>query len=286
MILLIKDQLKIDKILGIKYSDINDFFVRIATNILFAVIILVIGFWIVKIVVKALKKILRKSNTDESLVTFLSSLLTMVLKVLIVVTSITQLGIEMTSFVTLLGAAGLAVGLAFSGTLSNFAGGVMILVFKPFKVGDFVLTQGEQGFVKQILIFNTYLSTNDNKIIILPNGPVANGNIINYTKAEQRRVDWIFGISYGDDLKTAKELITKFIEEDQKILKDPLPFIGIESLTNTAVNISVKAWAATTDYWDVYYAINERVYKEFEPAGLHLAHSNFITSNQVIDQKG
>ena len=277
--------MKIDKILGIKYSDINDFFVRIATNILFAVIILVMGFWIVKIVVKALKKILRKSNTDESLVTFLSSLLTIVLKVLIVVTSITQLGIEMTSFVTLLGAAGLAVGLAFSGTLSNFAGGVMILIFKPFKVGDFVLTQGEQGIVKQILIFNTYLSTNDNKIIILPNGPVANGNIINYTKAEQRRVDWIFGISYGDDLKTAKELITKFIEEDQKILKDPLPFIGIESLTNTAVNISVKAWAATTDYWDVYYAINERVYTEFEPAGLHLAHSNFVTNNQVIDPK-
>jgi len=286
MALLIKDQLKIDKILGIKYSDINDFLIRAATNILFAVIILIIGFWIVKIVVKALKKILRKSNTDESLVTFLSSLMTMVLKVLIVVTSITQLGIEMTSFVTLLGAAGLAVGLAFSGTLSNFAGGVMILIFKPFKVGDFVLTQGEQGIVNQILIFNTYLSTNDNKIIILPNGPVANGNIINYTKAEQRRVDWIFGISYGDDLKTAKELITKFIEEDQKILKDPLPFIGIESLTNTAVNISVKAWAATTDYWDVYYAINERVYTEFEPAGLNLAHSNFVTTNQVIDPKG
>ena len=161
----------------------------------------------------------------------------------------------------------------------------MILIFKPFKVGDFVLTQGEQGIVKQILIFNTYLSTNDNKIIILPNGPVANGNIINYTKAEQRRVDWIFGISYGDDLKTAKELITKFIEEDQKILKDPLPFIGIESLTNTAVNISVKAWAATTDYWDVYYAVNERVYEEFESAGLHLAHSNFVTNNQVIDPK-
>jgi small conductance mechanosensitive channel len=237
-------------------------------------------------VVKALKKILRRSKTDESLVTFLSSFLTLVLKILIVVTSITQLGIEMTSFVTLLGAAGLAVGLAFSGTLSNFAGGVMILIFKPFKVGDFVLTQGEQGIVKQILIFNTYLSTNDNKIIILPNGPVANGNIINFTKAEQRRVDWIFGISYGDDLKTAKELLTKFIEEDHKILKDPLVFIGVESLTNTAVNISVRAWAATADYWEVYYDLNERVYKEFESAGLHLAHSNFLITNQPIDPKG
>lgn len=288
--LIIKDELKIDKLkidrlFGIKYSDINDFFVKVGTNILLAVTIVVIGFWVVKMLVKALKKILRKSKTDESLVTFLSSLLTMVLKVLIVVTSITQLGVEMTSFVTILGAAGLAVGLAFSGTLSNFAGGVMILVFKPFKVGDVILTQGEQGTVQQILIFNTYLHTSDNKIIILPNGPVANGNIINFTKAEKRRVDWIFGISYGDDLKIAKDLINTFIEEDDRIFKDPSPFVGVEALTNNSVDISVKVWTATDNYWDVYYSINERVYKEFELAGLHLPHSN-VSVNQVISEPG
>lgn len=279
---LLKD-LKPDRVFGIKYSDINEFLVKIGTNILIAVTILIIGFWAVKLVVRALKKILRKSKTDESLVTFLSSLLTMVLKVLIVVTSITQLGVEMTSFVTILGAAGLAVGLAFSGTLSNFAGGVMILIFKPFKVGDFILTQNEQGTVKEIQIFNTYLHTSDNKIIILPNGPVANGNITNFTKAEKRRIDWLIGISYGDDLKVAKELISKFIEEDERILKDPVPFIGVEALTNNSVDISVRVWADTSDYWDVYYSINERVYREFEPAGLHLPHSNLqITTEPIV----
>jgi small conductance mechanosensitive channel len=267
--------LKIDTLFGVKYTDINSFFLKVGTNIVLAIAILLVGFWLVKVIVKALKKILRKSNTDESLVTFLSSLLTMVLKVLIVVTAITKLGVEMTSFVTVLGAAGLAVGLAFSGTLSNFAGGVMILIFKPFKVGDFVLTQGEQGVVKEIQIFNTYLHTADNKVIILPNGPVANGNITNFTKADQRRVDLVIGISYGDNLKNAKDLVSKFIAEDSRILAEPAPFIGVESLTNNSVDLSIKVWALTTDYWDVYYSLNERVYNEFEKEGLHLPHSSF-----------
>ncbi len=276
-------EIKPQSIFGVKYSDINEFLVKIGINLLLAILIVVIGFWLVKLVVKALKKILRKSKTDESLVTFLSSLLSMVLKVLISVTSITQLGVEMTSFVTILGAAGLAVGLAFSGTLSNFAGGVMILIFKPFKVGDFILTQGEQGTVKEIQIFNTYLHTSDNKIIILPNGPVANGNITNFTKAEKRRVDWLISISYGDDMKVAKELISKFIEEDVRILKDPIPFIGVEALTNNSVDISVRVWTETTDYWDVFYLMNERVYKEFELAGLHLPHSNIqVTAEPIL----
>jgi small conductance mechanosensitive channel len=275
------DKMKIDELMGIKYSDINHFLVKIGTNILLAVTILVIGFWVVKMIVKGMKKILRKSKTDESLVTFLSSLMTMVLKVMIVLTSITQLGVEMTSFVTIIGAAGLAVGLAFSGTLSNFAGGVMILIFKPFKVGDFILTQGEQGVVKEILIFNTYLHTTDNKVIILPNGPVANGNITNFTKAEQRRIDLIIGISYGDNLKVAKDLIAKFIEDDERIFKDPLPFIGVEALTNNSVDISIKVWASTSDYWDVYYSLNERVYTEFEQAGLHLPHSSLQITTEA-----
>ena len=263
------DKMKIDSLMGIKYSDINQFLVKIGTNILLAVAILVIGFWLVKMVVKTLKKILRKSHTDESLVSFLSSLLTMVLKVLIVVTSITQLGVEMTSFVTILGAAGLAVGLAFSGTLSNFAGGVMILVLKPFKVGDLVLTQGEQGIVKEIQIFNTYLHTTDNKVIILPNGPVANGNIINFTQADKRRVDWIFSISYGDDFEQAKKLVQQFMKEDNRILPDPENFIGLSLLADSAVTITVRAWVKTDDFYPVFFDMNERVYKEFEENGLH-----------------
>lgn len=274
---------KVKSFLGIEDTDINHFFVKIGTNILLCIAILIIGFWVVKMVIKGVKKIMRKSKTDESLVTFLSSLLTMVLKVLVVISAITQLGVEMTSFVTILGAAGLAVGLAFSGTLSNFAGGVMILIFKPFKVGDTVITQGEQGVVKEIQIFNTYLHTSDNKVVILPNGPVANGNITNFTKAEKRRVEWVFGVSYGDDIKVARDLLTKFIKEDKRILKDPEPFIGVESLTNTSVDISVKVWAKTDHYWDIYYSINERVYREFELAGLHFPHANvqILSDNSI-----
>ena len=274
--------LKVEKLFGINYSDINHFFVKMGTNLLIAVAILVIGFWCVKMLMKTFKKILRKSNTDESLVTFLSSLLTMLMKMLIVVSAITQLGVEMTSFVTVLGAAGLAVGLAFSGTLSNFAGGVMILIFKPFKVGDTIIAQGEQGTVKEIQIFNTYLHTSDNKVVILPNGPIANGNITNFTKADNRRVEWVFGISYGDDLKVAKQLLTRFIEEDNRVFSDPAPFIGVEALTNNSVDISVKVWALTSDYWDVYYHINERVYKEFELAGLHFPHANVQISAEGL----
>lgn len=274
---------KVKSFLGIEDTDINHFFVKIGTNILLCIAILIIGFWVVKMVIKGVKKIMRKSKTDESLVTFLSSLLTMVLKVLVVISAITQLGVEMTSFVTILGAAGLAVGLAFSGTLSNFAGGVMILIFKPFKVGDTVITQGEQGVVKEIQIFNTYLHTSDNKVVILPNGPIANGNITNFTKAEKRRVEWVFGVSYGDDIKVARDLLTKFIKEDKRILKDPEPFIGVESLTNTSVDISVKVWAKTDHYWDIYYSINERVYREFELAGLHFPHANvqILSDNSI-----
>ena len=193
----------------------------------------------------------------------------MVLKVLVVITAITQLGVEMTSFVALLGAAGIAIGMAFSGTLSNFAGGVMILVLKPFKVGDLVLTQGEQGIVKEIQIFNTYLHTTDNKVIILPNGPVANGNIINFTQADKRRVDWIFSISYGDDFEQAKKLVQQFMKEDNRILPDPENFIGLSLLADSAVTITVRAWVKTDDFYPVFFDMNELVYKEFEENGLH-----------------
>jgi small conductance mechanosensitive channel len=201
----------LEALFGIKYSDINQFLLKMGTNLLIAILILIIGFWLAKVVSKGLKRVLRKSHTDEGLVTFISSFMSMVLRILVVITSITQIGVEMTSFVAILGAAGLAIGMAFSGTLSNFAGGVMILVQKPFKVGDLVLTQGEKGVVKEIQIFNTYLHTTDNKVIILPNGPVANGNITNFTKADKRRVDWKFSVACGDSFDMVKSKVEAFI---------------------------------------------------------------------------
>jgi len=258
----------LEELFDIKYTDVNQFLVRMGTNLLISIVILILGFWLSNILSRGLKRVLRKSHTDEGLVTFISSFMSMVLKVLVVITSITQIGVEMTSFVALLGAAGLAIGMAFSGTLSNFAGGVMILVLKPFKVGDIILTQGEKGEVKEIQIFNTYLYTTDNKVIILPNGPVANGNITNFTKADKRRVDWIFSISYGNDFDKAKAVIMELIKEDERILNDPAPFVGIHLLGTSSVDIAVRGWVLTDDFNEIFFDLNERVYKEFERHGL------------------
>lgn len=260
---------KIEKLLGYNYHQINQLLVWFGTNLIITVAIFVIGFWLAKKISKIFKKVMEKGNLDTGLITFLTSLSSILMKLLVIVTGINQLGIEMTSFVALLGAAGLAIGMAFSGTLSNFAGGVMILIFKPFKVGDFVNTQGEQGIVTEIQIFNTYLTTLDNKIIVLPNGPVANGNIINFTKAENRRVDFVYSISYGDDIKLAKETLEKFIKEDELILKDPEPFIGLGALADSSINITVRVWTNTENYWPVFFGLNEKVYVEFPKAGLN-----------------
>lgn len=259
---------RLEELLGLNVGDIKSYILTMGTNFLLAILIFVAGFWLARILSKGLTRLLRRQNTDESLVTFFRSLTSILLKVLVIITAITQLGVEMTSFVALLGAAGLAIGMAFSGTLSNFAGGVMILMFKPFKVGDFVEVQGEQGTVKEVLIFNTILTTTDNKIIILPNGPVANGTIINFTKADKRRIEWTFGISYGDDLKAAKGLLYKFIEEEKRIIRDPEPFVGVGALAESSVNLIVRVWVETDDYWPVYFEMNERAYNEFAMAGI------------------
>lgn len=256
---------------GYTYGEITDFVLGIGAKIGIAIVVLIVGFWLAKFLSKAMKRVLIKRETDPSLVSFLTSLVSMLLKTLTVVTAITQLGVEMTSFVAILGAAGLAIGMAFSGTLSNFAGGVMLLLFKPFKVGDFVNVQGETGIVSEILIFNTILKTTDNKVIILANGAVANGTITNFTKSDKRRVDWVFGIAYGDDLKVAKELLQKFADEDEMILNDPDPvFIGLSELADSSVNITMRAWTSTENYWKVFFSMNERVYNEFGDAGLSI----------------
>lgn len=255
------------ELFGIDYTDVNQFLVKIGTSLIVAVIIIIVGFWLAKFMSKAVKRLLIKSNTDTGLVTFITSFLSMGLKVLVVITAITQLGIEMTSFVALLGAAGLAIGMAFSGTLSNFAGGIIILVLKPFKVGDFINTQDEQGVVQEIQIFNTYLHTMDNKVIILPNGAVANGNIINFTKADKRRVDWIISISYGDDADKAQKILLHYVKEDGRILGDPEPFVGVALLNNSSVDITLRAWVHTDDYWPVFFDMNARVYREFPQEG-------------------
>ena len=260
----------VEKIFNYKPAEINQLLVRWGTNLVITAIIFFVGFWLAKMASKAVGKVLRRSHTDEGLVTFLTSLTSMVLKVLVIVTGINQLGIEMTSFVAILGAAGLAIGMAFSGTLSNFAGGVMILAFKPFKIGDTIKALNETGTVKEILIFNTYLHTGDNKTIILPNGPIANGNITNFTREALRRADFSIGIDYGNDLKLVKDLLWKFISEDERILKEPAPFVGVGDLGVGTVQMIIRAWVKTDDHSSVTFTMNERIYHEFGEAGISM----------------
>ncbi len=240
------------------------------TSLITAILILIIGLMVAKRIAKMTGKLLEKRKFDDSLRGFLVSMVGISLKILVIISALTSLGMEMTSFVALIGAAGLAVGMAFSGTLGNFAGGIMILIFRPYKNGDYVEAQGESGVVTDIQIFNTIILTVDNKTIIVPNGAMANGNITNYSTQEQRRVDFTVGIGYGDDYDKAKAVLTKFINEDSKILKDPEPFIGLGELADSSVNITLRVWCSSADYWDVYFKMNERIYKEFGGEGLNI----------------
>ena len=233
-----------------------------------AIVTLVVGLMIANMLVSLTRKVMTKGQVDPSLISFLGSMAGITLKVLVYVTALSVLGIEMTSFVAILGAAGLAVGLALSGTLQNFAGGVMILLFKPYKIGDVIEAQGYTGAVKEIQIFVTILTTPDNKTILIPNGPLATSSIINFSTQPTRRVDWEFGIAYGDDVDKAYEALTKLIAADERILKDPEPFMALKTLGDSAVVVVVRAWVKAPDYWGVFFKMNEDVYKTFGDAGL------------------
>ncbi len=235
-----------------------------------AVIALLLGLWIIKIIVRSIRKGLDKGKMDESLKPFLTSMIGITLKVLLIISVLGMLGVQMTSFIAIIGAAGLAIGMALSGTLQNFAGGVMILLFKPFKVGDFIKAQGYAGTVKEIQIFNTILNTPDKQTVIIPNGGLATGSLTNFSTEPQRRVDWTFGIGYGDDYDKAKAVLMKLISEDSRILKDPEPFIALAELGDSSVNLTVRAWVNGADYWDVFFDMNEKVYKTFEKEGLNI----------------
>jgi len=247
-----------------------DYAIQYGIQIVGAIIILIIGLWLIKKVTKMTLILMEKQDIDESLRPFLISLLTVTLKALLVISVMSKMGIEMTSFIAILGAAGLAVGMALSGTLQNFAGGVMILIFKPFKVGDFIEAQGHSGSVKAIQIFNTILTTPDNKTIIIPNGGLSTSSMINFSTQKTRRVDFVFGIGYGDDLDKAKAIIFDIINNDKRILKDPEPFVRLSELGDSSVNITTKTWVNAEDYWDVYFDILETVYKQFNDKGINI----------------
>ena len=251
-------------------AQITEMALEYGPKIIGAIIVWIVGGWIIKLLLRGFGKVMDRSNMDPSLKPFLKSLVSTLLKVMLVISVLSMLSIEMTSFIAILGAAGLAVGMALSGTLQNFAGGVMILIFKPFKVGDVIDAQGFVGSVSEIQIFNTILKTPDNKTIIIPNGGLSTSSMTNFSTEERRRVDWTIGIAYGDDVDKAKEVIKNLCDEDERILKDPEVFIAVSELADSSVNFVVRAWVNAADYWGVYFDMNEKVYKTFGQHGLNI----------------
>jgi len=233
-----------------------------ALTFLGAIVVLIVGLWIIKVVTKNTYKLMDKSDLTPALKSFIKSILSVALKLILFISVLGMVGIQMTTFIAMLTAASLAIAMAFNGSLSNFAGGIMILFFKPFKIGDYITAQGVSGTVKEIQIFVTILTTPDNKTIILPNGGLSNGVLTNNSTQTLRRVDWTFGIGYGDDFDVAKSMILGFIKEDKRILNEPAePFIALGALADSSVNIVVRVWVNPADYWGVFFDMNEKYYK-------------------------
>ena len=239
-------------------------------KLLGALIMWFIGSWVIKRINKLLIKAMDKVEYDESLEKFITSLIIGILKILLIVIILGNLGIETTSFAALLAAGGLAIGLSLQGSLSNFAGGVLILVLKPYKTGDFIETQGEMGTVKEIKIFTTMINTMDNKEVIIPNGAISNGNITNYSSEKYRRIDLVIGVSYNSDIKQTKDLLLKILTDNEKVIKEPAPQILLGELADSSVNFYVRPWVHSPDYWDVYFEVMEACKIELDKAGIEI----------------
>lgn len=251
-------------------------FIEYTPKVLAAFAILIIGIFVIGFVVKFAKKIMQKRKVDETLQNFLGSLISWTLKVILIVSVISKLGIETTSFAAIIGAAGLAIGLALQGSLSNFAGGALIMIFKPFKVGDLIEAQGLIGSVKEIQLFTTHLITPGNKLAIVPNGTLSNGNIVNYTVQGKLRVDLVFGVSYDSDIKKTKEVLLNVLTSNSKVLTNPAPTVNVLELADSSVNFAVRPWATPQNYWDVYFETTEKVKEALDNAGIEIPYPHQV----------
>jgi small conductance mechanosensitive channel len=239
-------------------------------NIVTAIVIYIIGKIIVGVLINVFGKVMARSKYDEMLIDFVKAILRVILMLFVIVASLNQLGADTTSLVAILGAAGLAIGLSLQGSLQNFAAGVMLLVLRPFKAGDFVDAGGDSGVIKSISIFTTVMTTPDNKEIIIPNGAIYGGNITNYSAKETRRVDMVVGIGYDSDLKKAKEILNEMVAADDRVLKDPAPTVAVAELADSSVNFVVRPWVATDDYWGVKFDFTEAIKLRFDAEGISI----------------
>ncbi|MDW5417187.1 mechanosensitive ion channel [Iodobacter sp. CM08] len=241
-----------------------------APKLFSALLTLFIGWKLIGIATQLLEKMLARSNVESTLRHFLGSLANVALKALLLISAASMIGIETTSFIAILGAASLAIGLALQGSLSNFAGGVLILMFKPFKAGDYIEAQGQAGTVEGIQIFTTRLRTGDNKLIVVPNGPLANGNLTNYSAMPTRRVDFVFGIGYDDDIDHARQVILSVLNKDRRIHQDPAPMVVVSSLAESSVNFTVRVWSNSEHYWPIFFDTTENIKKAFDVAKISI----------------
>jgi small conductance mechanosensitive channel len=249
-------------------------------KVLMALAVLIIGLLIIKVFVNTTKKVLTNKEVDITLQKFLLNLLNWVLKILLFITVVAKLGIETTSFAAILASAGLAIGLALQGSLANFAGGILIIIFKPIKIGDYIEAQGVSGTVKEIEIFTTKLNTTDNKEIIIPNGALSNGNIVNYSTEATRRVDFTFGVGYNSDIKKTKEVIIGVINSHPLILKEPAAAINLSELADSSINFFTRGWVKKEDYWTVKFDVLEQTKEALDAAGIEIPYPHSVQINK------
>jgi len=267
------DALKIEKLID-KLIDLS---ITAGKHILIAVVIFVVGRFIVTLLNRLLARMLERRKVDPTIQTFLKSLVNILLMLLLVVSVIGALGVNTTSFAALLASAGVAIGMALSGQLQNLAGGLIVLLFRPYKVGDWIEAQGVQGKVTAIQIFHTILTMVDNKVVYVPNGVMSSGVVVNYNRNDTRRVEWVVGIDYGEDTVRAEAVVREVIAADKRILADPAPYVAVQALDASSVNLVARVWVKTEDYWDVNYDTNRRIYDAFNRAGI-----NFPFPQQTI----
>lgn len=258
---------------GIKLSRVLDSLVEqgaaLGWTLIKALLVFIVGRFLISMINKLVQRVLLKRNIDPSIKTFVGSLIHIILMILLIVSVVGALGVQTASFAALLASAGVAIGMALSGNLSNFAGGLIILIFKPYKVGDFIEAQNLSGTVREIQIFHTVLTTTDNKVIYIPNGSLSSSAVINYSYQQVRRIDWTFGVEYGTDYAKVKGVLEEILAKDERILQEPAaPFIAMSQLADSSVNYVVRVWVNSPDYWNVYYDITRTVYERFNAEGI------------------
>jgi len=268
-----------DVLNSIDSNMLNEYFIPWSISLVSALIVFIIGRWVAKLIVKGMKRVLEKSKVEATLSNFLGNIVYAALLIAVIIAALNQLGVDTTSVLAVFATAGLAIGLALKDSLGNFAAGVMLILFKPFKIGDFVEAGGSAGVIESITVFNTVMRTGDNREVIIPNGQIYAGTIINVSARETRRVDLVFGIGYDDNIQEAKKIIEQVLAADERILKDPTPLIAVGELADSSVNLNVRPWVKSGDYWGVYSSLLENVKEAFDAKGISIPYPQMDVHN-------